>query len=124
MSTEKDSERGLLSVIGLCRGAGRAIIGVPMICDALKKRALKSVSTGVVDDVIVIEASDTSENTHKRVCDRCAHYNVRHVRIESDCVSLGASVGKSAVAAVMINDGNFCRAIEKKLAQKASIQSQ
>ena len=108
-------ERALLGVIGLCRGAGRAVIGTPMICEELRKRALKNTGAAGTLDVIVIEASDTSENTHKKICDKCAYYKVRHVRIASDCVTLGAAVVKSAVAAVMINDAGFCRAIEKKL---------
>lgn len=106
-------EKALLGVIGLCRGAGRAVIGTDMICEELRKRAQKVNGDG--DGVMVIEASDTSENTHKKITDKCAYYKVRHIRIASDCVSLGGAVGKSAVAAVMINDAGFCRAIEKKL---------
>ena len=104
-------ENGLLGIIGLCRGAGRAVIGVPMICEELKRKA----NTGAQMDVYVIEASDTSPNTHKRISDRCEFYKARHIRISSDCEALGRAVGKSAVAAVMINDPNFCRALEKKL---------
>ena len=104
-------EKGLLGIIGLCRGAGRAVIGVPMICEELKKKA----NSNNPIDVYVVEASDTSPNTHKRITDKCAFYKARHIRIESDCEALGRAVGKSAVAAVMINDRNFCRALEKKL---------
>ena len=109
-------EKALLGVIGLCRGAGRAVIGTPMICEELRKRAQKG--KGAQDaacDIMVIEASDTSENTHKKITDKCAYYKVRHIRIASGCEALGRAVGKSAVAAVMINDAGFCRAIEKKL---------
>lgn len=111
--TRGSDERALLGVIGLCRGAGRAVIGTPMICEELRKRAQKGKTDAT--DVLVIEASDTSENTHKKITDKCAYYKIRHIRIASDCVSLGGAVGKSAVAAVMINDAGFCRAIEKKL---------
>ena len=111
MSREVKSEKGLLSVIGLCHRAGKAVIGVEMICETLKKRGVRDSS----DDVIVIEAQDTSPNTCKRVSDRCAYYKVRHIKIESDCLSLGTAVGKSAVGAIMINDQSFCRAIDKQL---------
>ncbi len=119
MSTSNDRERGLLQMIGLCRGAGRAVIGVPLICEALKKRASRSgISEGEAsNNIMVIEASDTSDNTHKRISDRCAYYNVRHIKIESDQVALGKAVGKGAVGAIMINDEGFCRAIDKKLAR-------
>lgn len=109
-------EKALLGVIGLCRGAGRAVIGTPMICEELRKRAKKvKGARDDVCDVMVIEASDSSENTHKKITDKCAYYKVRHVKIASGCEALGRAVGKSAVAAVMINDAGFCRAIEKKL---------
>lgn len=111
MSQETNGEKGLLSVVGLCHRAGKTVIGVEMICEALKKRGVRDGS----DDVIVIEAKDTSENTHKRVSDRCAYYKARHIRLETDCLSLGRAVGKSAVGAIMINDQSFCRAIDKQL---------
>ena len=104
-------QKGLLGIIGLCKGAGRAVVGVPMICEELKRKA----NFDREPDVYVIEASDTSSNTHKRITDKCAFYNARHIQIEADCEMLGHAVGKSAVAAVMINDPNFCRALEKKL---------
>lgn len=117
--SESVNERALLGVVGLCRGAGRAVIGTPMICEELRKRAqrVKKEQDGVACDVMVIEASDTSENTHKKITDKCAYYKVRHIRIASDCIALGRAVGKSAVAAVMINDAGFCRAVEKKLGE-------
>ena len=117
-ATNKNDEKALLSVIGLCRGAGRAIIGVDMICEALKKRGMDTEK----ENVIVIEASDTSDNTHKRITDRCAYYKARYVRIDSDCNALGKAVGKGAVGAVMINDASFCRAIDKKLTNKQTSQ--
>ena len=109
-------EKNLLGVIGMCRGAGRAIIGVPMICEHLKKTGNKRSSDAEeIPDIIVIEASDTSDNTHKRISDKCAYYKVKHIRLESTCEALGRAVGKSAVAAVAIADRNFCRAVLTKL---------
>lgn len=108
-------EKNILGIIGLCRGAGRAIIGVPMICEALGKRSGKQKDSDEIK-MIVVEASDTSENTHKRITDKCAFYNVKHIRLEADCQALGKAVGKSgAVAAVAINDAGFCRALLLKL---------
>ena len=108
-------EKNILGVIGLCRGAGKAVVGVPMICELLKKRSLKkSVSDEI--GIIVVEASDTSENTHKKITDKCAYYNVKHVRLSADCLTLGRAVGKGgAVGAVAINDAGFCRALLMKL---------
>ena len=118
MSGEVNQDKGLLFVVGLCHRAGKAVIGVEMICEALRKRGVRDSS----DDVIVIEAADTSPNTSKRVSDKCAYYKVRHIKIEADCLSLGRSVGKSAVGAIMIKDQSFCRAIDKQLENKQTSQ--
>ncbi len=119
MSADMDNrEKALLGAIGLCRGAGRAVIGVPMICETMQKRSGKSDRSSESDEnteFLVIEASDTSENTHKRISDRCAYYKVRHIQIESTCLALGRAVGKGAVAAVAINDKSFCRLVLSKL---------
>jgi ribosomal protein L7Ae-like RNA K-turn-binding protein len=108
-------EKKLLGVIGLCRGAGKAIVGVPMICEHLRKQSERY---GEVKNVIVIEASDTSDNTHKKINDKCAYYSVEIVRIAAGCEELGRALGKSAVAAVAIADGGFCDAVRKQLSQK------
>ena len=108
-------EKSLLGIIGMCRGAGKTVIGTPMICEHLRKRRERR--GGNEDDVIVIEASDTSENTHKKISDKCAYYNVKHIRIESTCEILGNAVGKGAVAAVAVADRNFCRAVMAKLTE-------
>lgn len=94
--------------VGLCAKAGRLICGTDQICDAMRK--------GNKAPVLVLEASDTSANTHKRLTDRCTFYSVRHIQIEADAVMLGEAVGKySAIASVGITDEGFRTAIEKKL---------
>lgn len=110
-------EKNLLSTIGLCRAAGKTVIGTDMICEAIaKKRRLVGMSESELEGVIVIEASDTSANTHKKLTDKCEYYKVARVRLENaDCEKLGRAVGKSAVAAVAIMDENLCRAIRSKL---------
>lgn len=97
----------LLTTVGLCEKAGRLIPGTERICDALRD--------GVKAPLLVLEAADTSENTHKRLTDRCTYYKIRHCRLEAGSVRLGAALGKSAVAAVGITDAGFCRLFEKKL---------
>ena len=63
----------------------------------------------------MIEASDTSENTHKKISDKCIYYNVKHIRLEATAEILGKAVGKRATAAVAIADKSFCRAVLAKL---------
>ena len=109
------SEASLLGVVGLCRGAGKAIIGTDMVCEHLRKSAHKRAKNQGQTEIIVLEASDTSENTHKKISDKCIYYNVKHIRLGATCEILGRAVGKRATAAVAITDQNFCRAILGKI---------
>jgi hypothetical protein len=107
-------EKNLLGLVGICKRAGKTIVGVPMICEHLQKLSQKRSKAGGVEDdvdIIVIEASDTSENTHKKISDKCIYYNVKHIRLDATSEILGKAVGKRATAAVAIADASFCRAI-------------
>lgn len=105
----ENTEKRLLGMIGICRGAGAVVIGVPMICERLRTKSNENPHT------IVFEASDTSDNTHKRITDKCDFYKVRHIRLACDCATLGRAVGRGAVAAVAVIGENFCRAVEDKI---------
>ena len=97
----------ILSAHGLCVRAGKVIFGVPMICDALKKG-------GANKPALIIEASDTSDGTHKRIADKSAFYQVRTVRIDCDGATLASALGKTAsLAAVAIKDKEMCKIVEK-----------
>lgn len=105
--------KNLLGMIGICRRAGKTVIGTDMVCEHLKKRGNKD--TNEKNDVVVLEASDTSENTHKKLSDKCIFYNVKHIRLQFDCSALGKAVGKDHTAAVAVIDANLCMAILEKL---------
>ena len=84
----------LLSTIGLCRRAGGLVFGTPMVCEAMKNQK------GIL---AVIEAFDTSDNTHKKLLSKCAYYKVPHYRIDATAEILARTIGKTgAVAAVGI----------------------
>ena len=107
MIDSKDNTEKLLSSLGLCVKAGKTVCGVPMICEAMRKG-------GKHAPVLVFEASDTSDNTHKRLTDKCSYYNVRLVRIACGTDALAAALGKSAsLGAVAITDPGMCRLVEK-----------
>ncbi len=101
------NEKKLLGNIGLCARAGKVIFGVPMICDAMRKG-------GKNLPVIIFEANDTSDATHKRIADKSAYYKVRTVRLNCDGATLASALGKtSSLAAVAITDVQMCRMVEK-----------
>ena len=102
-------EQKILSSLGLCARAGKLIFGVPMICDAMRRG-------GTSAPRIVFEAADTSENTHKKISDKCKYYQVKQVRLACDGATLAASLGKTAsLAAVAVSDRDFCKLVEASL---------
>ncbi len=108
MSAQSECTAKLLSCLGLCARARKLVFGVPMVCESLKS------SRGA--PVLVLEAEDTSENTHKKVSDKCKYYAIRHVRIKCSGEELARAVGKSAVTgAVGVTDRGMAAMLEKYL---------
>ena len=100
-------EAKLLSALGMGKRAGALTVGVPMICEAMR-------SGGKNAPKLVFEASDTSDNTHKRITDKCNFYKTWHVRVECTGEQLAAALGKSAsLGAVAVTDENLSLLVEK-----------
>ena len=96
-----------LMALGLCARARRLIAGTPQICEALRQR---------VRPVLVLVAADASENTAKRLCGKCAFYQVRLVTLSVDADRLSGAIGKTGrVAAVAITDEHLCRLVTDTL---------
>ncbi len=101
---EKQNITRALSMIGLCKKAGRLAIGVPMVVDALREGKLYA----------VVYASFAAENSLKRVKDKAKSYEVCALALDVAPEELGHSVGKTgAVAAVGITDSCFAEAVKK-----------
>ena len=95
----------ILGSLGLCAKAGKLIFGVPMIIEAMQKR--KKI-------FLVIEAGDTSDNTHKRITVKCSFYGVEKIRLDINGGELASAVGKSSsLAAIAITDEGFYKMVEK-----------
>lgn len=91
----------LLRALGLCAKARRLICGTPQVCEALRGRQ---------KPYLVLEAAGNSENTSKRIADKCTYYGVRLIRLTVDGDTLSQTIGKSGrVAAVAITDENLCK---------------
>lgn len=97
----------LLGAIGLCKRAGKLICGVPLICTEMRKGGRVSV---------VLAASDASDNTKKKLNDKCNFYGVRLVYLPYTAEELADAVGKDApIGAVAITDAQMVRAVEAHL---------
>ena len=106
--TDAEREERLLSTAGLAARAGKAVLGTGLICEHLRKGKI----------LLVIEASDTSDNTSKRLSDKTAFYLVPLVRLSGvDSERLAKAFGKrdGKLAAVGITDSGIIRAMKKYL---------
>ena len=97
-------------MIGLAKKAGRAIVGWPMISEHISNG--KNISH---EEFLLIEASDTSDGTHKKISNKCEFYNIKSIRIDTTCSDLGAALGKGATAAVAILGKDMCYAVLSKI---------
>lgn len=97
----------LLGAIGLCKRAGKLICGVPLICTEMRKGGQIS---------LVLAASDASDNTKKKLNDKCKFYGVRLEYLPYTADVLSDAVGKDApIGAVAITDAQMVRVVEAHL---------
>lgn len=94
-------ETAFLKTLGLAARARQTVMGTDMVCDALAEGRVR----------LVVEAGDTSENTHKRLTDKCITYRTPHVRLLSDGGTLGAALGKSGALAVCGVTGEIAKSL-------------
>ncbi len=93
-----------LGNIGLCVRARKMVLGTELVCDALKSGAAK----------LVISVGDVSQNTAKRLRDRCAYYGVRLMVLPCTGEELASAVGRGGItAAVAVTDASMVKMIEK-----------
>lgn len=104
---EKNSAEKLLGMLGLCARAGRLICGTSLICDALRDKK---------EIFMVLMADSVSENTRKRLSDKCKYYGVRLESVKVTTGELAHALGKSGeLAAVGVTDKSFAAGLEKRL---------
>lgn len=107
MGDLQDKTQKLIGLLGLAAKAGKLIYGTPMTCDALRER--KKI-------YYVFKASNCSENTSKRIADKCKYYNVQLINVELDTCELARRLGKSGeLAVVALADAGFADGIKKLL---------
>lgn len=94
-------ETAFLRTLGLAARARQTVMGTDMVCDALAEGRVR----------LVVEAGDTSENTHKRLTDKCITYRTPHIRLLSDGGTLGAALGKSGALAVCGVTGEIAKSL-------------
>ena len=97
----------LLGAIGLCKRAGKLISGVPLICTEMRKG-------GPIQAVLA--ARDASDNTKKKLNDKCKYYGVTLQLLPYTAEELAAAVGKDApIGAVAITDARLMQMVKEHL---------
>ena len=97
-----------LFMLGLCRKAGKMIIGTDLVTKSLPSKKA----------YLVIYTSDASKNTEKKVTDKCSYYGVECVKANFSSSEISDAIGKSgAICALGITDLNFASEL-KSLCQE------
>ena len=105
MSTESGLQ-GILRTLGLAKRAGKLICGVPLVCDSLKKKD---------KPVLTVLAGKASDNSQKRISDKCAYYDVKLLVLPCSPEELGHAVGSSgSVAALALIDAGLASLVRSQ----------
>lgn len=86
-----------LSMLGLAKKAGKVVSGEFSVENALKGRKA----------LLVILASDTSENTKKKFTNMSTYRNIPLIIAEANKEALGKAVGCELRSVVAVNDPGF-----------------
>ena len=101
-----------LRMLGLCRRAGRCIIGSAQVFASMRKDP----------PLLVIAAGTASPASAKKIRTMCAYYQVPLLVSPYTGEALAAAVGKdSAVAAVGIRDARFAEELIKSSGKEVSV---
>lgn len=96
----------ILNFIGLMNRAGALITGTELVLNGVRNKKVK---------LVLIDAS-VSENTLKKVTDKCNYYNTTYILLQTDA-DLGFIIGNSSRKIAGITDQNFVKALQEKLNQ-------
>ncbi|OUM88380.1 MAG: hypothetical protein BAA01_08395 [Bacillus thermozeamaize] len=88
--------REFLQHLGLCYRAGKLLDGEARVLSALRKGKVR----------MVLLSSDASENTKKRLMDKCAHCGIPCL-VTYERTSLGKAIGKNERVVLGIADQGF-----------------
>lgn len=95
-----------ISLLGLAARARKLVTGEELV--------IKEVRRGTVK--LVLLSTDASEQTKKKVLDKCGHYTVP-VRIASDRQTLGQAIGKAERVVIGVMDDGFAKKMTTLLDQ-------
>ena len=95
-----------MSLLGLANRARKIISGEELVLKEIKSGRAK----------LVLLSKDASQNTSKRIQDKCLYYKVPIVMINNR-EELGSAIGKEARVVVALNDAGFAKKLTSLLEQ-------
>ncbi len=96
-----------LFMLGLCRRAGKLITGTDLVTKSLPSKKT----------YLVIYTSDASQNTEKKVTDKCRFYGVECLKTEFDSSAVSSAIGKTgSICTLGIADVNFASELKSLIA--------
>ncbi|GAE29289.1 YlxQ family RNA-binding protein [Alkalihalobacillus hemicellulosilyticus] len=87
-----------LSLLGLAARARKLVTGEELVLTEVRRSSAK----------LVLVAQDGSDQTKKRIMNKCEYYNIP-IRLVSNRVELGQSIGKPERVVVAVMDGGFAK---------------
>ena len=96
------NENKILSFIGLAKRAGKIVSGEEKVISSLK----------TTECALVILSEDASENTKKKISDKCSFYK-KDLLIFSDRFSLGKYTKKDYAVVLSVTDEGFSGRIKQ-----------
>ena len=101
------TNQALLQLLGLAARARKVISGEELVVREIRSGNAK----------IVFLASDASNNSSKKIQDKCTYYNVEY-HVFGDRYDLGHATGKEARVALAITDSGFAKKMSSLLNEK------
>ena len=94
----------ILNFIGLMNRAGALITGTELVLNGVRSKKVK----------LVLIDSSVSENTLKKITDKCTYYHVSYIKMPAG-TELGLAIGNSSRKVIGITDQHFVKALKRKL---------
>lgn len=95
-------------LLGIARKAGRMIMGTDLV--------MKALAGSNPPVYLVLSSTGASDNTKKRINDRCLYYKTEHYTIPQTPAELSTMLGKtSSVCCIGITDRSFADGLKQYL---------
>ncbi|WP_110929452.1 YlxQ family RNA-binding protein [Bacillus massiliglaciei] len=98
------SQHQWMSLLGLANRARKLISGEELVVKEIRSKKAK----------VVLLALDASQNTEKKIIDKCTYYQVPIRRVENRYI-LGQAIGKEARVVAAVLDEGFAKKLRTLL---------